>query len=117
MATPELRLQRPEPAKRRLASRRAPAALRLLQAERSEEVYPILLEEIVGLGFERTFIVAVDFETGEVLPSASLNCSKTYLERFRSSLFAADNPVVDVRSEEHTSELQSLRHLVCRLLL
>src|SRR5205814_9189105 len=27
-----------------------------------------------------------------------------------------DEPIV-VRSEEHTSELQSLRHLVCRLLL
>src|SRR5262245_61161638 len=26
-------------------------------------------------------------------------------------------PVVKARSEEHTSELQSLRHLVCRLLL
>src|SRR5258705_10074183 len=26
-------------------------------------------------------------------------------------------PDVDQRSEEHTSELQSLRHLVCRLLL
>src|SRR5262245_63584687 len=26
-------------------------------------------------------------------------------------------PAVDHRSEEHTSELQSLRHLVCRLLL
>src|SRR5436853_903573 len=26
-------------------------------------------------------------------------------------------PMVSVRSEEHTSELQSLRHLVCRLLL
>src|SRR5947199_7484271 len=26
-------------------------------------------------------------------------------------------PRTDVRSEEHTSELQSLRHLVCRLLL
>src|SRR5258705_5158597 len=26
-------------------------------------------------------------------------------------------PVIEVRSEEHTSELQSLRHLVCRLLL
>src|SRR5947199_3334521 len=25
--------------------------------------------------------------------------------------------VADLRSEEHTSELQSLRHLVCRLLL
>src|SRR5947199_5483136 len=34
---------------------------------------------------------------------------------------ADDLPVLgglaDVRSEEHTSELQSLRHLVCRLLL
>src|SRR5262245_64225331 len=26
-------------------------------------------------------------------------------------------PKMDARSEEHTSELQSLRHLVCRLLL
>src|SRR5262245_65164795 len=38
--------------------------------------------------------------------------------------FARDSEIVDlaqllgqVRSEEHTSELQSLRHLVCRLLL
>src|SRR5262245_62811166 len=28
-----------------------------------------------------------------------------------------DEPAVAERSEEHTSELQSLRHLVCRLLL
>src|SRR5258705_3483684 len=28
-----------------------------------------------------------------------------------------DNVTVILRSEEHTSELQSLRHLVCRLLL
>src|SRR5947199_6394761 len=33
--------------------------------------------------------------------------------------FHSDEPVFDEisRSEEHTSELQSLRHLVCRLLL
>src|SRR5258705_9085597 len=30
---------------------------------------------------------------------------------------AEATPHVKVRSEEHTSELQSLRHLVCRLLL
>src|SRR5262245_65105869 len=30
---------------------------------------------------------------------------------------APTNPVWVYRSEEHTSELQSLRHLVCRLLL
>src|SRR5437899_8732154 len=29
----------------------------------------------------------------------------------------AGRPLRDLRSEEHTSELQSLRHLVCRLLL
>src|SRR5262245_64070763 len=29
----------------------------------------------------------------------------------------ASEPTTDLRSEEHTSELQSLRHLVCRLLL
>ena len=123
MATPELRLQKPEPPKRRLrvSSRGAPAALRLLQAERSEEVYPILLEEIVGLGFQRTFIVAVDFETGEVLPSASLNCSKNYLDRFRSSLFAAENAVVDVLHSQRPSVIRdsSLHHrsLYCHPIL
>lgn len=123
MATPELRLLKPEPGKRRsrLQARRSPAALRLLQAERSEEVYPILLEEIVALGFERTFIVAVDFETGEVLPSASLNCSKNYLERFRSSLFASENPVVDVMHTQRPSVVKdsSLHHrsLYCHPIL
>src|SRR5690348_11753144 len=121
MATPELRLQKPETAKRNGSPRRAPAALRLLQAERSEEVYPILLEEIVGLGFDRTFIVAVDFETGEVLPSASLNCSKNYLDRFRSSLFAAENSVVDVLHSQRPSVVKdsSLHHrsLYCHPIL
>src|SRR2546429_1185919 len=32
-------------------------------------------------------------------------------------LFAAGMPVIHMRSEEHTSELQSRLHLVCRLLL
>src|ERR1035441_8932490 len=36
----------------------------------------------------------------------------------RGKLFDRENRlIVDNRSEEHTSELQSLRHLVCRLLL
>jgi signal transduction histidine kinase len=123
MATPELRLQKPEPAKRRLtvSQRRAPAALRLLQAERSEEVYPILLEELVALGFERTFIVAVDFESGEILPSASLNCSKNYLERFRTSLFATENAVVDSLHSQRPSVVKdsSLHHrsLYCHPIL
>src|SRR5258705_7951461 len=33
------------------------------------------------------------------------------------ALFGCGGSLADIRSEEHTSELQSLRHLVCRLLL
>src|SRR5437899_11039364 len=35
----------------------------------------------------------------------------------KQSRIALDQAARDHRSEEHTSELQSLRHLVCRLLL
>src|SRR5258705_9670158 len=35
----------------------------------------------------------------------------------RVELDTEANPLTASRSEEHTSELQSLRHLVCRLLL
>src|SRR5437763_460510 len=61
------------------------AALRLLSAERPEEIFPILLEEIVKLGFARALVLEVDFETGEIKPPASLNCDKAYLHRFRPS--------------------------------
>src|SRR2546425_8913338 len=33
------------------------------------------------------------------------------------AMFKSDGPAFDERSEEHTSELQSLAYLVCRLLL
>ena len=125
MATPQLRLQ-PSDAARRSdrgfgRSFRGPAALRLLEAERSEEVYPILLEEIVGLGYERAFVAAVDFETGEVLPSASLNCSRSYLERFRGSIYAAGNPLIDILHSQRAGVVKdsSLHHrsLYCHPLL
>ena len=93
-------------------SLRHPAELRLLQAERSEEVYPILLEEIVKLGFERTFILAADFETGEVVPTASVNCSGAYLQRFRTSLFAAGNRIIELLHSQQPSTVSdsSLHH-------
>ena len=125
MATPHLRLQPAGPTRRNDGNfgrgARGPAALRLLEAERSEEVYPILLEEIVGLGYDRAFVAAVDFETGEMLPSASLNCSRSYLERFRSSLYAAGNPIIDTLQAQRPSVVKdsSLHHrsLYCHPLL
>ncbi len=72
------------------------AALRLLAAERSEEIFPILLEEIVHLGFPRALVLEVDFDSGEIRPAASLNCDRHSLEKFRTSLWASENPVVSV---------------------
>lgn len=75
---------------------RVPAALRLLQAERSDEIYPILLEEIVRMGFPRALILSANFENGEIFPSAAIRYPEKQLERFHTSLFAADNPLVSV---------------------
>ena len=45
------------------------SALRLLSAERSEEIFPILLEEVVKLGFPRALVLEVDFDDGVVRPA------------------------------------------------
>src|ERR1035438_5739695 len=48
----------------------------------------------------------------------SSNCAISAGKRANPIAFAdMTNAVYTARSEEHTSELQSLRHLVCRLLL
>src|ERR1035441_6359447 len=61
-------------------------------------------EILVGMGLldERDIVVALVIQCG--LPYIAVN------------KYAIDPEIVR-RSEEHTSELQSLRHLVCRLLL
>src|ERR1035441_5837614 len=43
--------------------------------------------------------------------------SASALARIDPPLLSKTDPGILIRSEEHTSELQSLRHLVCRLLL
>src|ERR1035438_3475216 len=45
----------------------------------------------------------------------SLSTGANHLDVF--CVHAGDHVLLQIRSEEHTSELQSLRHLVCRLLL
>jgi signal transduction histidine kinase len=85
-----------------------PAALRLLDAERSEEIFPILLEEILALGFPRAFIMAVDYETGEITPVASLRCRPSYLERFRGSLYATDAPLIELLNSQQPAVLEDL---------
>src|SRR5437870_4113583 len=73
-----------------------PGALRLLQAERSDEIYPILLEEIVTLGHQRALVMMADFETGAIAPVAAIACPEEFIDGFRTSLYAADHPLTAI---------------------
>ncbi len=66
------------------------SALRLLNVERADEIFPVLVEEVVALGHPRALIAIVNFETSEITPVASLNCPRSFVQRFHSSLFAME---------------------------
>ncbi|MGZ4834286.1 MAG: ATP-binding protein [Terriglobales bacterium] len=100
MATPEMRIvtapaeQEPSPRAPRMV--RSRAAQRLLAAERADEIFPVLLEELVTLGFPRAASLTVDFESGVVRAGAALNCSSAVLQGLETSLWASENPLVSV---------------------
>src|ERR1041384_6536493 len=101
MATPEMRIATSVPAEQESSTRaprmvRSRAAQRLLSAERADEIFPVLLEEIVALGFPRAATVTVDFESGEVRAAAALNCSTGFIQSLETSLWASENPLVAV---------------------
>src|SRR5581483_5847668 len=113
MSTPEMRVQAkmervPPRGERKPGTLRRQATLRLLAAERSVEIYPVLLEEIVALGFPRGLTLGIDFETGEVAPSAALNCTRKFQQQFRTSLYAAEDPIVGVVHSEEPAVLPGI---------
>jgi hypothetical protein len=93
VASPQMRVQSETPTP---AGKGRRSALRLLSIERTDEIYPVLLEEIVALGHPRALIAKVNFETSEIAPSASLNCSKALLQRFETTLFSMENPLARI---------------------
>jgi signal transduction histidine kinase len=97
MATPQMRVQpieRPRRREERLTPVRARASLRLLTATRSEEILPILLEEILALGYPRALAAVANLERAQLQPEVALNCNRQFLQHFRASLYAADNPII-----------------------
>ena len=92
-----MRMHPPQPLE--LIERRAGrgrAAFRLLTAERSDEIFPILLEEIVSTGCPRAMVATLDFDSGEVKVVAALNCNRSFQHRFNTGMWQGDNPVVSV---------------------
>jgi signal transduction histidine kinase len=96
MATAEVRFQPDRMMGRRTNAQRRPAVLRLLEAERSEEIFPLLLEEIIALGFPRALAVDVNFDSGEIAPAAALKWPRQHLERFNGALWMSDHQLVQV---------------------
>src|SRR6266850_455141 len=84
-----------EKLERRSSFARQPS-LRLLLAERSEEVLPILLDEIVRMGYARAFVASSNFESGQISVSAAINCPANYIKRFSTFLWSGDDPLVGV---------------------
>src|SRR5262245_63424338 len=64
-------------------------------------------------------VVAFSFSRhSDALRAPAVSTSREAMRRrTASSCTASSSTTSTLRSEEHTSELQSLRHLVCRLLL
>ena len=95
MATAEVRFQ-PQRINVRRSTQRRPAVLRLLEAERSEEIFPLLLEEIIALGFPRALAVDVNFDTGDITPAAALKWPRQQLEKFSTALWMSEHSLVSV---------------------
>jgi hypothetical protein len=96
MATAEIRLHPAHMKGRRTAQPRRPAVLRLFQAERSEEIFPLLLEEIIALGNPRALVVDVNLDSGEVTPAAALKWPRAQMDKFTSALWMQDHPLTGV---------------------
>src|SRR5690554_948804 len=81
--------------------------------------YPAELTKIVALIIEED----IDFVLGSRVKELREDGSMTFPQRFGNGLATSlmklffNSTFTDLRSEEHTSELQSRPHLVCRLLL
>ncbi len=103
MASPEMRVRSHVPEQLGKGRR---SALRLLGIERSEEIFPVLLEEVVALGHPRAVVAEVNFETSEVTPVASLNCSRNFVQCFHSSLFAMETPPAQVLHSLHPAHMR-----------
>src|SRR3712207_7344710 len=73
--------------------------------------YTTLFRSENGAPADFVLIGATTREPKDINPALRSRCTEVYFEPLSSK------DVEDIRSEEHTSELQSRQYLVCRLLL
>src|SRR5579871_2283456 len=98
MATAEIRVPTGRSNGKRAGAESHSGVLRLLDAERSEEIFPLLLEEIVALGYPRGLVAEVNFDTGDIAPTAALRWPKQTLAGFNTALWMSEHFLVSVLS-------------------
>jgi signal transduction histidine kinase len=81
------------------------ASLRVFHAQRSDEVLPVLLEEIIGLGYARAAVLEAKLHGGELIPVASLNWPHPQLARFTTMLWVLENPLAGVLTSNRPAVL------------
>src|SRR5438045_8298848 len=98
--------------------------IQFLTAPPTTEIYTLSLHDALPISENSTRTAeSLDHSMSQVQKTIqglgeSIRVLTTSIDRFDVGHLAALGRKVDeARSEEHTSELQSLRHLVCRLLL
>src|SRR5205814_9213634 len=94
----------------------------LLNQPATTEIYPLSLHDalpICTFGSPRVGDFSYALRHGQAVPTSHrFVVGKDPVPKLpRASATARADAQGSLRSEEHTSELQSLRHLVCRLLL
>jgi PAS domain S-box-containing protein len=78
---------------RKPRSRDQRALARLLESEASADVYPVLLEEVLRLGYPRALVLEVQTDTGDLTPAAALNYGDQSTQPLRSSAFQSDHAI------------------------
>src|SRR5437762_6732533 len=83
-------------------------------------IYTLSLHDALPIYRPNTILVdSVQLDRGDALDPAFRKAAAPEIERFKREYVARfpGRSAEDIRSEEHTSELQSPMYLVCRLLL
>lgn len=70
--------------------------LRLSQAERGKDIFPLLLDAVAALGFPRAAVLELDFNSGDIRPTTEMNWPRAQLARFSTGLWAAEHPVTAI---------------------
>src|SRR5258708_7866633 len=96
MATAEMPFQPERIYGRRELVKRCPQVIRILQAERPEEIFPLLVEGILALGYPRALVADVNLDAGEITPAAVLKWPAPQVKKFTAALWTTEHPLAGV---------------------